>query len=104
MFNAGGAAVVQGKSTSYQLRPSSSKKDFSDTSARLRKDSQGRPALSVFIWQDGAAFDWRMNDYMISEFPTPPDPTVGSNGLSQDELIQRMRMGNSTDRGGTASS
>ena len=38
------------------------------------KDVLGAPALSIFVWQDGAAFDGRMNDYMSAQFPAGIDP------------------------------
>lgn len=34
----------------------------------------GSPALSVFVWQDGAEFDRTMNDYMSAPFPAGIDP------------------------------
>lgn len=35
----------------------------------------GSPALSVFVWQDGAEFDQTMNNYMNAPFPTGIDPS-----------------------------
>ncbi len=59
-----------------------------------------RPALSLFLWEDGAVFDWLMNKYMTDEFPMPPDPTLDP--LSQRELSQILHLANSTGVGGTA--
>lgn len=39
------------------------------------KGMLGSPALSVFVWQDGAEFDQTMNNYMNAPFPTGIDPS-----------------------------
>jgi hypothetical protein len=52
-------------------------------SSLTSKDSMSTPALSLFVWEDGAPFDWLMNQYMTAEFPFPPDPTLDP--LSQSD-------------------
>ena len=37
------------------------------------KDAFDGPALSIFIWEDGANFDRTMNDYMSAQFPAGID-------------------------------
>ena len=39
------------------------------------KDILGLPALSVYVWQDGAYFDTTMNYYMNAPFPAGIDPS-----------------------------
>lgn len=52
------------------------------------------PALSLFVWEDGAPFDWLMNHYMTDEFPIPPDPTLDP--LGQSELNAILHLANGT--------
>ena len=40
----------------------------------ISKGIAGSPALSVFVWQDGAEFDRTMNQYMSAPFPAGIDP------------------------------
>ena len=40
------------------------------------QDPRGAPALSLFLWEDGAPWDWLMNYFMNDPFPAAPDPTV----------------------------
>ena len=54
------------------------------------KGVQDSPALSVFVWQDGAPFDLMMNRYMSAQLPAGIDPidpmTLQSNFLSLGNL------------------
>lgn len=58
------------------------------------------PALSLFVWEDGAPFDWLMNQYMTDQFPIPPDPTLDP--LSQRQINVILRLANGTGVEGTA--
>lgn len=40
----------------------------------VSKGITGNPALSVFVWQNGAGFDRTMNSYMSAPFPAGIDP------------------------------
>lgn len=54
----------------------------------------GSPALSVFVWQDGAEFDQTINNYMSAPFPTGIDP--GNPATLQSNI---SFVGNSTAAG-----
>jgi len=58
------------------------------------------PALSLFVWEDGAPFDGLMNGYMTDEFPMPPDPTLAP--LRQSEPNATLHLANGTGLGNTA--
>lgn len=43
-------------------------------SLSIVEDHSGIPALSVFLWKDGAPFDKTFNSYMSAGFPAGIDP------------------------------
>lgn len=57
------------------------------------EDSQGSPALSLLLWEDGAPFDWLMNDYMGWEFPIAIDPRVAPPLLSNSSFVAILQQG-----------
>ena len=46
------------------------------------EDVQGRPGLSLFIWEDGAPFEFLMKQETIFDFPQGLDPTLPDIGPS----------------------
>ena len=60
-------------------------------------DVHGRPGLSLFMWKDGAPFEWLLNHENILEFPPgmdPVDPESGPSLLNNATLIMGPRAGN----------
>ena len=54
-------------------------------------DPQGNPALSIFLWEDGAQWDWLMNHYMNDPFPQPPDPSIVHGLFNNGSLVETFR-------------
>ena len=57
-------------------------------------DAGGKPALSLFLWEDGAQWDWIMNYITNDPFPEPPDPTIVSSLLRNGSYIEKIQSGN----------
>ena len=69
LHSQGGAATIIGKQLAslaacldpFRLRPRDAGTD-------------NQPALSIFLWQNGASFETTMNEYTSAEFPAGIDP------------------------------
>ena len=64
---------------------------------RILPDIHGQPGLSLFMWEDGAPFEWLLNHENILEFPDGVDPVTPESGLSllnNATLIKDLRTGN----------
>ena len=57
-------------------------------------DAGGKPALSLFVWEDGAQWDWMMNYVTNNPFPEPPDPTIVGSLLRNETFIEELHKGN----------
>ena len=56
----------------------------------LVSDPRGTPALGLFLWEDGAEWDWLMNYNMNDPFPRPPDPTIRHALLGNRSSIENI--------------
>ena len=64
---------------------------------RILPDINGQPGLSLFIWKDGAPFEWLLNHENILEFPPgmdPVNPESGPSLLNNASLIMGLQTGN----------
>ena len=64
---------------------------------RVLPDDRGQPGLSLFMWKDGAPFEWLLNHENILEFPPgldPVNPESGPSLLNNATLIMGLRTGN----------
>ena len=64
---------------------------------RVLPDIHGQPGLSLFMWRDGAPFEWLLNHENILEFPPgmdPVNPDSGPSLLNNTSLIMELRTGN----------
>ena len=64
---------------------------------RVLLDTNGQPGLSLFMWRDGAPFEWLLNHENTLEFPPgmdPVDPEAGPSLLNNATLIMGLRTGN----------
>ena len=76
-----------------------SRPDFDSfiNASALMEDVQGRPGMSLFIWEDGAPFDFLLNQETILEFPPGMDPTnpdIGPSLLKNATLMMGLRIAN----------
>ena len=46
--------------------------------------------MSLFLWEDGAEWDWLMNYEMNDPFPEPPDPIVMNSLPSNGSFLERI--------------
>lgn len=68
--------------------------NFTNASAFM-EDVQGRPGLSLFIWEDGAPFEFLLKQETILEFPPGMDPTNPEPPLLKNAtLMMGLRMAN----------
>lgn len=57
------------------------------------EDVAGNPGLTVFLWEDGAPFEWLMVVYAGLDFPPgmgPLGPAVGLSMLNNASLVARF--------------
>ena len=63
---------------------------------RVLSDINGQPGLSLFMWKDGAPFEWLLNHESILEFPPgmdPVNPESGPSLLNDTTLVTGLRTG-----------
>ena len=61
------------------------------------EDVQGKPGISVFMWEDGAPFEFLLNQETIFEFPPGMDPTspgIGPSLLNKMSLMMGLGVAN----------
>ena len=66
---------------------------------RVLPDIHGQPGLSLFMWKDGAPFEWLLNHENTLDFPPGMDPVNPRSGpslslLNNATLIMGLRTGN----------
>ncbi|CAD6575631.1 MAG: hypothetical protein ASARMPREDX12_007399 [Alectoria sarmentosa] len=62
-------------------------------------DTRGKPGLSLFVWEDGAPFEWLLNHENILEFPPGMDPTnpdIGPPLLTNVTFVTGLRTANNS--------
>ena len=70
--------------------------EFRLTVQSLTGDAGGKPALSLFLWEDGAEWDWMMNYVTNDPSSEPPDPTIVGSLFRNESLIEKVQIGNGT--------
>ena len=71
---AGGSAIIGGKSRSPNPSVKSAVQLALLTRSHLLKGNGAVPVLSLFVWEDGAWFDEIINDYWGTDSPVAIDP------------------------------
>ena len=84
----GGAATVNSKDKASLKAKYSANSD---------QDALGKPALVVFLWQDGAYFEGILNRYMSIGFPTGIDPSAPESFVRQGVKNSTLSLYNVTD-------
>ena len=60
---------------------------------RVLPDIHGQPGLSLFMWKDGAPFEWLLNHENTLEFPPGMDPVNPKSLLNNATLMMGLRNG-----------
>ncbi len=58
--------------------------------------------MSIFVWCNGAEFDWLMNEYIGWDFPTGIDPTNTASLLSNNSIPSKFSAVNFVQMEGVA--
>lgn len=56
------------------------------------EDMLGNPGLGLFFWEDGAPFQFVVNQVMGEQFPDGLDPTLTNNPLHSNESLANITL------------